>query len=917
MPFDGQLISDIRVNTISDRAATMSPNDMMAHMVLEAKVSRANATHVAVQDGDWGSASTWDSGTVPGAGAIVHIPFGYVVTYAETTAPRLSDIGVYGTLTFSTAPGLAIVMLVETIYIGRTGTVTIGTGFGDRVPETSSITITISDRHYATDANASTPIDPVSDYWRFGRGIVCMGQFTIFGAVRKRHLKTADNSAPMTGDTSLTLAEDPGNWQVGDTIAITGTQCELVNGVSTIFDEFRTITGVSGTTISWSGALVHDHDHQNGAVTRTDLQPSIANTTCNVIVQSENTSAQRRGHIMIMHDGLSDVWDLKCLNLGRTDILGEPGNILSGGQFERFDVTSDAVVTEATGTGDVNSKGRYAFHFHFNGFNREKAPNLHNSVIDGSPGWGVVHHGCEAEIFDNVVFNWAGAGMVGETGDETGPWVRNLVFGCNNGGAASYAPVKLIDSLKRGKSGDFARHGVAYYFRGRAIQTLDNVAASSYTGYAFFHRDVGEANNLSPIATLDRNNIDLKNLSPVAFLGVDEIAASKYPIAHFTRNEAYGTHQGFSVTKPQPTQAHGIMTQLKDFKCWASLTGIHIEYVAKYILLEPDLVATAFSGAGYFSNLSTEVGGITMTGQQMQMTISGGTIEGFNRGIRLNGNDNAAISTGNDQCSLADPRFIVDRATYINCTSDLVLEEFNEQAQTKDTSEVTVIYTDGSPPTLIGEPIISNDFILYDWDGNTSSPGYANIASVTYEDSVGPGRLASLPYDDLELEPSTARANSLQQYGEKYGYWTFGADNIMLFDQYFSDSLTARPVRKLFAIRHTGTIPGTWVNNGEFVQNANGPTVADVAVNANAGETTTIDVLASQSHPDGLPLYLTEVREGATFFSPASARAVVDYNRGTIEYTPHFGFTGSDEMYVWVTDRRGNYETIKVDITVS
>ena len=37
------------------------------------------ATHTAVQNGSWFSASTWDAGNVPSTGAIVYVPNGITI----------------------------------------------------------------------------------------------------------------------------------------------------------------------------------------------------------------------------------------------------------------------------------------------------------------------------------------------------------------------------------------------------------------------------------------------------------------------------------------------------------------------------------------------------------------------------------------------------------------------------------------------------------------------------------------------------------------------------------------------------------------------------------------------------------------------------------------------------------------------
>ncbi len=54
------------------------------------------ATHTAVQNGDWFSASTWDAGNVPSTGAIVFIPNGITVNYEGTSGDHIFAIRVDG-----------------------------------------------------------------------------------------------------------------------------------------------------------------------------------------------------------------------------------------------------------------------------------------------------------------------------------------------------------------------------------------------------------------------------------------------------------------------------------------------------------------------------------------------------------------------------------------------------------------------------------------------------------------------------------------------------------------------------------------------------------------------------------------------------------------------------------------------------
>lgn len=931
--FVAPMMGNVSCHVVADQGAFVTPiaqvthshvMDTLTHIMMEdavlALARHVSASHIAVQDGSWNDPLTWDVGAVPGEGAVVLVPIGVNVTYDVSTAPRLDRLRLDGAL--RAALDQSCQMHVETVIIAHSGLLEIGAGFESRLPGVFEFELTLSDRAYAISQNAPSDLDLANDPFLMSRGIICLGNFVVFGDERKRHIKTANGSAPLAGDTSIQLAHEPVDWSVGDEIVIPGTAVEVIDGATTIFDERRVITDIFGPMVSFADPLVFDHDHRNAAVTRTDLQPSIANVKTNVVVRSEATTVpHRRGHIMVMHDGFSDVWDLGCLELGRSDKTASVGNVVGDGTFEFFDEkTRD--ITYAAVTSQSNSAGRYPFHFHMCNFSRTEVPSLHNSVVDGSPGWGVVHHGCEARIFDNVVFNWAGSGMVGESGDEVGPWVRNLVFGCRNTATASYTPVKIVEN-PRGLKGDFGRFGVAYYMRGRAIRTVDNIAASSPTGYALFHRQWPGGENITPLVNLDRTTTDVKDINPIKFGEVSEIPVRNHTISHFTRNEAYGCYHGINVSKVQQKQGHDIMSQLDDFRAWGVVAAMGIEYVANYIVSGADLVSSAFAGDGY--NYPVFSQGISFVPNSAQMTATESTVEGFTSGVLVEGSqdpNNPGID--NDSFTATDPRFIIDRITYINCTNELVMTQDSPGTQTKLTSEVTRVFTNASPPTIVAEPTVSLPFIISEWTGQLGNDldDYINVQSGLKVDSVGNDGAIPKGWDRLSIARDFFQGSACYEYGQVHGYWTFRGKNILVFWQYYTDRITARPIRMAHAVEMLGTSQdwtSFFTNNGEWVNSANPPTASDFTIAATANTETTIDVLAlsgAAGADAGTILGLADTIWGPTYFAPDSGDVIVDPIAGTVKYKPDFGFAGSDEMYVWVTDNVGNYVTVRIDFTV-
>jgi hypothetical protein len=86
------------------------------------------------------------------------------------------------------------------------------------------------------------------------------------------------------------------------------------------------------------------------------------------------------------------------------------------------------------------------------------------------------------------------------------------------------------------------------------------------------------------------------------------------------------------------------------------------------------------------------------------------------------------------------------------------------------------------------------------------------------------------------------------------------------------------------------------------------PVAGNVTASTNPGQPVTVNVLASDSDPDGDPLQVTSARQ-------AQNGTVVLNANGTITYTPKAGFTGSDSFAYAISDGRGG--TAGATVTVS
>jgi hypothetical protein len=868
-----------------------------------ALVPHADATHVAVANGSWSEPATWDVGTVPGPGAVVLVPRGRDVTYdvPQAVAPRLDRVRVDGILRW--ALDRSTHMLTELLYGHFDSKMLIGTGFGAAMPNQYKAKIVISDRDYRTSPNAPSDINLATDPTLIGRGVLHHGEWTMFGAVITPFLKTASGQAPMAGATSLTLSAAPTNWAVGDKIVIPGTVFESKNGQTTRYDEERVITAISGATVSWSGPLLHNHDHHAPTVTRTDLQPNIENTKRNITITSESAAPiHRRGHTMAVHGTATpDYWSAEFLELGRTD-KQRPSGVIANGQFKSYDaIAKGLVLTPLTAAANVQS--RYPAHFHFLGFHQAKRPHIQDCRIEGAPGWALVHHGCEADMFFNTVYRYAGAGIVGETSDEIGAWVGNLVYGCES----TYAKHGYIKSQegKDGLFGDTGRTGHGYFMRGRAMRVNGNFAHGVNIGYVFYHRGNPASNNLAPHIEALRVNLDIKDLSLLDRNYPDSIPRSKYPIIHFADNEVGGCATGMSVVKANSINDHDLNINLKRLKAWGARIGAATEYIGSYALTEFDVVGTSFVPPSGKYPLANQ--GFYLVAVE-QLAYVRCKVENFAIGNHLFSYSVNGIDS--DDFSQGDPRFILVDMQYTNVATP---QEYRTAGTpVKTAQDVTRFFNPQNPITYVDRVSHDLPFIMFDWNGNhTVAP--TNLQSGFKTDSVG--NLGALPktWDPAGLR---AKGTDCRNYLAKWGYWVYNGQNICIFPDYISDRVTTTPIRQVFAFRLTGSVSGH-VNNGPFVRSPSRPVQADKSLTTTAGTPLTFNALAGATVAAGRTAKLEQ-----SYYNSDHGLTVVDPAAGTVTYRPDPRYTSAkygrpDELLLFIGDGGDLFNTTRVNITVT
>lgn len=416
-------------------------------------------THTAVQDGPWNQAATWDTGTVPGDGAIVRVPQGRLVRLTSKENARIKYLDILGEFRLAIHDDARL--LVETIVVRPTGFFMIGNPTNRMKPGKLAEVVFISD---------GNPIDKGWDPSEVSRGLVSMGKVRIYGDT-VAHMSIVDASITK-GRTVLDLKVPvPPSWEVGDTIVLAGTHFRRDTDHQ---DETFAIAGINGSQITLDHATQYDH----WRVT-TDMMLHVAHLSRNVVFRSESQDISLRGHIMLMN-GDVDIQHAAFIDLGRTD------------KARPLDEITVNLQTGAISPGPfTNRRGRYALHFHRNGILPGQAPpsKVIGCVVRGTPGWGFVNHSSHVDFRENVCHDFLGAAFVTEVGDELGNFFDNIAIhgvgepypGTSNAAYDNkYKPIRIVfeNPYRPQVIGDFGFSGDGFWFQGPAIRVRDNVANS-------------------------------------------------------------------------------------------------------------------------------------------------------------------------------------------------------------------------------------------------------------------------------------------------------------------------------------------------------------------------------------------------------------------------------------------------------
>jgi uncharacterized repeat protein (TIGR01451 family) len=520
----------------------------------------ANPTITAAKSGNWSDATTWSLGRLPAAGDVVSIGANTVVTYDLVSDVQVKTVAIQagGSLQFRTDVNTRLTVINLLVMPG--GLLQIGTA-ANPVPAGVKAEVVFAD----------VPLDLVNDPLQYGNGLIALGKVTMYGAIKNQtFVKLA--TEPKAGDTTLTLSAPVSGWQVGDRIVLPDTR-ELYSatrpdtGTYVSQSEMVQVVAISadGLTVTLNQALQYSHlgaRDTNGVLT---FMPYVSNLTRNVVVRSANPLGTR-GYTYFTQRADVDIEYAQFSGLGRTRV-------------DPLDSTTFDASGNLTHVG-TNQEGRYSVSFRFlygptatpaDGYQYTFEGNSVFCPINPMPyRWGIdigdSHYGL---IQDNVLYNWAGAGIVCQWGNESYNVISHNYVSKITGAGTNRAD-------DRGW-GDIGHEGSGFWFRGFNNYVRDNVVNQAHFGYTFYSLGQwlqGGMNTQVPLAPGDAP------WQPGQFRVVD---MTDTPILQFSGNEVYGaTDTGLTIwslgTAVDTPHADAQESVIKNFHVWNVYTKGYYGY---------------------------------------------------------------------------------------------------------------------------------------------------------------------------------------------------------------------------------------------------------------------------------------------------------------------------------------------------
>lgn len=597
------------------------------------------ATHTAVANGNWFTANTWDTNTVPSDGAIVVIPFGKTVTYEGQSVAHIFLIKVAGnfvctqtnsiqttTLTFDTMMGtmqskiqflagntsdgkINVTISPFDIEVEKSDPNTLWNTAAKTFFSDGALTYEVeryadgtgnfsrfntwaeaqaSDTHIVEGTSTAVNDGPgVLGRWNWDPnqasiGLMAMGEFEIIGQEKTNMVKLAQDAAKQ--QKFLHLESTPLGWEAGDQLVITsgGNLNATANGV-----DQKEIDNITGSDIECTTNLNKNHFGRAAD----NLHCYVGNLTRNITFKSGDiTEITRRGHVMAMFNDTNVQYkNAAFVDLGRTDKSKLLDDFIWNQWVEAKVFRSKysalgqecADMIETPIDKRVNMRGRYSIHLHRLGaVNGSNMAEVTGNVVWGNPGWGITHHDSHANVSNNVVYDVLGSGIVSEMGNETGFWDDNLVVEINKSNEDVYNASLFHD--------DYLFSGQGLGMKGRGVICRGNVISDAKQGIGIdnfnaatdnLHRHDAEAlANLRGIYNVDNFPLSVNGYSKEG----DGVMPLEVALI-FENTTIINCNIGFKSIERDMGVNHESRSIFDDFKVWgAGSDGIRITYQADY-----------------------------------------------------------------------------------------------------------------------------------------------------------------------------------------------------------------------------------------------------------------------------------------------------------------------------------------------
>lgn len=624
--------------------------------MLTALIPENTATHTAIKSGFWFDSSTWSTGTVPNDGAIVVIPENITVTYQGQSNAQIFAVRVDGefictqtnfnqttTLTFDTFIGTSTSYVkflannasdgkidititpfdIEAHKAGTSGFSQVWNSaalnhFSDGVttykitqkvgPDNrfNSYTEALSGNTSVTETSRTVYDDGAGvtgrhqwDSTQLSLGIVTMGQIEIIGQEKLNMVKLAEDA--LKNQALLELESAPQGWKNGDELIVT--RGGNINANSNGEDE-ATVQSINGTTVTLTNNLVKNHE---GRISE-NLHCYVGNLTRNITIKSSSTAnVHHRGHLMAMHNNTNvQIRNAAFIDMGRTDKSRLVDDFIWNNWLEPkvFNSKISALGQECAemvknANQDItNSRGRYSIHLHKTGASfGDNITYVTGNVVWGNPGWGITHHDSHASITDNVVYDVVGAGIVSETGSETGFWDDNLVVKIAKGHDTDVYEAALFHD-------DYLYSGQGLGMKGRAVICRGNVIANANQGVGVINMNpaINNLDRVDALALANRPGYEVDNF-PLSVNGYSIEGDGVMPVEAALIMENTTTiwcYQGLRSIERDMGVNHESRSVFDGFKVWGANQGLSIVYQADYSFKDVYISGKNMNAIGVF-----------------------------------------------------------------------------------------------------------------------------------------------------------------------------------------------------------------------------------------------------------------------------------------------------------------------------